>query len=193
MQKLPERPKPTWWDVSLGGLVELQSGQLQLRADRYEETPGKANSKMVRSQFYGSYYWVETQRWMEEQIQNSGPSDELLGPRVRDNGKMCWYYPQTLSSRNDHWFNLDGEGLDANGDVVNNEAPTIDHRVPIVQQWNSVGRDSDQAFRRDYYNGEGNFDANLSVVPARDNFAKAQSDKAASGGYTLYVGKDFKR
>jgi hypothetical protein len=165
---LPERPKP-FWDTDY---VELKGGKLQL-IPYYQS--------IVRETFYPNKYTA-----FNAESYKLGKIGHL---RTFEDGTVCWSYPNAPSpsaakaGRPSNWWEYNSKA----------EGPTIDHRgQTTVGHWNGAGRMGDRASRVAFYNGDGNPDANLAVVPQRVNSQLAADDKKASGGYNKQVGKNFK-
>jgi hypothetical protein len=67
----------------------------------------------------------------------------------------------------------------------NTSIASLDHKPMVVQHWNSIGRDTYQTERKDFFN-----DLNhITIVPLSLN----SSDGASSGeNYNYEVGEDFR-
>ena len=71
------------------------------------------------------------------------------------------------------------------------EQPTIDHaKQSVARHWNESGRYTDQTSRADYFNGFGQYDAHLAILPQTIKFAKGNAEDKVP--YLFDVGVTFR-
>ena len=163
LQAVPARPVQPW-DTDY---VELVGGELRLIA-RYRQ------HKYIRLDFYPTGYQNATLSWRDRQV----------GALMPLGDKVYWHWDGKPSPRGDFWWDYEAEYT---------EAPSIDHRgETTVAHWNRAGRFGLYPERVHYYNGDGDFDANLDVVPRMHNNSLGAGDKEDSGGYQELVGVEFR-
>ncbi|MGW5346990.1 ricin-type beta-trefoil lectin domain protein [Streptomyces sp. NPDC004050] len=96
------------------------------------------------------------------------------------------YRADTHKQMEKQWTDSDGNWMDETGAIIPRNELTYEHVSPVVDHWNTVGYDSSQAVRNDYYNDVSN------LVPM------TRSQNSSGGGsmtarYRQDVGPNYSR
>jgi hypothetical protein len=147
-------------------LNQHQSNYVALVGTRYMLKPEYQNKTFTRDRCYGKSYRKNVYDWKNKQLSTPHPPH---GSGLR--------HPTNM---NEYLYN--GSYYTNSG---NTSIASLDHKPMVVQHWNSIGRDTYQTERKDFFN-----DLNhITIVPLSLN----SSDGASSGeNYNYEVGEDFR-